>query len=465
MKLPILISDPDENWTAELTKSLRLCKVTSVLAKNGSDCQLKLYNDDFSVLLIDLATKNHSAIEVLKYARQTKPTLKIILSIESQDKLKELGLKEDYLKRFGIAHILVKPFKVRDFLKSIGSEKYYDMWQLDLVDGNQLENEIKAKANEFTSVFPKAIEMDNTLFCDLFVATTPEKFKKITAKGSIPESKQFKDLDISEFSGSLFIHKNDRLMLINHLNRKMEKLIAEEKINSLLIFRILKLTIEKCVEEAFAGPIYEQFILQSTFLSKNASNFFPKIQNVGTLLKEYQSNDGSSFSHDFSVVFFSMLIAGALEWTSERTVELVTLGAILHDIGKLKLPENLRHYSAVKDVKANFEQYATHPERGMEMLLQNNNIQEPIRQIVYQHHEKVNGSGYPNGLSGNRIFPLAKIVSFADEVALTMITEELTPQKALEKIISSKNKIICFEPEMIKALITSFMDKSTKAQG
>lgn len=97
------------------------------------------------------------------------------------------------------------------------------------------------------------------------------------------------------------------------------------------------------------------------------------------------------------------------------TYELENLGlaGLLHDVGMLMLPEYVYKDSG-KLSEAEFETLKSHSERGFQMLKQCGGLNEAVLQAVLQHHEKANGTGYPEGLLERQITKNAKIVAIAD---------------------------------------------------
>ncbi|RKX64382.1 MAG: hypothetical protein DRP42_06460, partial [Tenericutes bacterium] len=97
-------------------------------------------------------------------------------------------------------------------------------------------------------------------------------------------------------------------------------------------------------------------------------------------------------------------------------------------------------------------------------ILKSNDFSYPVAQIVLQHHERLNGSGYPNKLKGDEILLEAKIIGVADVVEAMSSHRPYRPalgiEKALEEI--SQNKGILYDPEVVDVCLKLFKEKEFK---
>lgn len=134
------------------------------------------------------------------------------------------------------------------------------------------------------------------------------------------------------------------------------------------------------------------------------SDFFHMLHNM----RQY---DDLTFAHCMNVALISNILAGWLGM-SEKDIETATLCGLLHDIGKLAIPDHI----IKKPSKLTDEEYQivkTHTIEGYQ-ILKDQEINAHIKNTALMHHERCDGSGYPFGLTGNKIDPFAKIVGIAD---------------------------------------------------
>ncbi|RSK26382.1 HD-GYP domain-containing protein [Bacillus sp. HMF5848] len=162
-----------------------------------------------------------------------------------------------------------------------------------------------------------------------------------------------------------------------------------------------------------------QEILQELRASKNLLN----------LLSHLQVNQDSLFEHALHTCLYSLSI-GKYMGINEKELNLLGLGALFHDIGKLELPHKL----LIKE-KLNAEEkelLQKHTEYGFEMLRKVHDLHLVISHCAYQHHENVDGTGYPRGLKNEDIHLHARIVAVANQFDKLIRQKGMLPHEAME---------------------------------
>lgn len=170
-------------------------------------------------------------------------------------------------------------------------------------------------------------------------------------------------------------------------------------------------------------------------------------------LTDIRSFDNYTFAHSVNVAILAITIGISLN-LSKNELKILGIGAFLHDIGKIKIPIHILN----KPGKLDDEEYRIiqqHPEYGFDFIRKNKNFNIISAHISYQHHEKFDGSGYPQGLKGEEIHQLARITSIADVYdALTSnrpYRKAYLPHKALEFILGGSATF--FDPDIVKAFL------------
>lgn len=174
---------------------------------------------------------------------------------------------------------------------------------------------------------------------------------------------------------------------------------------------------------------------------------------IRALVKALAEADGDTYLHSLEVAATATVVGRSLGLARAELVE-VELGALLHDVGKLRLPP---HILAKPDRLDEDERRLVrlHPEWGAEMVRRIPGL-EPVALIVLLHHERPDGTGYPHGLSHERIPAASRIVSVCDAYgAMTKrrpYSEPLDVDAALGEL--QRHAGTQFDPEAVDALVS-----------
>lgn len=137
-----------------------------------------------------------------------------------------------------------------------------------------------------------------------------------------------------------------------------------------------------------------------------------KHNNVLGRLRQIDTEDAYTIKHSMNVSILSTMIGKWLNYSTEELNKLAT-AALLHDVGKAKIPIEILNKPGALTAEE-FEIMKKHTSYGYEMIKDSDGIDYDICCGVLQHHERMDGSGYPFGLKGDRIHEFAKIIAIAD---------------------------------------------------
>lgn len=147
-------------------------------------------------------------------------------------------------------------------------------------------------------------------------------------------------------------------------------------------------------------------------LIRNLHSHLKNDTDLLNLLTDVCSYDQYIFTHSLNVTLYSLAIGMHLK-LSTKNLETLGLGAILHDVGKMKVPAEILMKPG-KLTEEEFEEIKKHSEEGFRILRNVQTIPLLVAHCAFQHHERLNGSGYPRGIKGNEIHEFGKIIAVAD---------------------------------------------------
>lgn len=161
--------------------------------------------------------------------------------------------------------------------------------------------------------------------------------------------------------------------------------------------------------------------------------------------------------HQHRVSSLAVAIAQEMNLAWEK-IEGLRFAGIIHDIGKIAAPVEIMT-KPCRLTKTEFQLIKEHPRVGYEMI-KNIAFPWPVAHIILQHHERLDGSGYPEGLVGDAILPEARILAVADVVEAVCALRPYRPALGLEKGLEEirKGRGIRYDTRVVDACIKLFRD-------
>jgi HD-GYP domain-containing protein (c-di-GMP phosphodiesterase class II) len=171
-----------------------------------------------------------------------------------------------------------------------------------------------------------------------------------------------------------------------------------------------------------------------------------------------EKRDPYTSHHQLRVAELASAIATEMHFSEDRVLG-VNLASAIHDIGKILIPfDILSRPGKLNHIE--FEMVKEHPKFAHD-ILGNMEFCWPITQIIYQHHERLDGSGYPGGLKGEAILPEARLLAVADVIEAMSFDRPYRPALgialALEEINMKRG--ILYDVDVVDACVRLFKEK------
>ena len=345
---------------------------------------------------------------------------------------------------------LIKPFEDRELRATIEMAFYKSKMEkrlrrnrnflLKVIDTVPNNIFVKDKSGKYLMVNDSVADLYNT---------TPKKMIGKTDKELIAKSK-IREINLDNIA-------NDDL---NVIKGKKKVLIPEESIvlndGKEIWFQTTKVPLDSPdIPDVLLGVSIDITALKDSFsrLKKLME------ETVNGLVSAVEKRDPYTAGHQRRVSLLASAIAKKMEMDKTKADGL-RIAAIVHDIGKIYVPSEILSKPG-KLTTAEFDLIKTHPMAGFE-ILSTINFPWPVAEIVLQHQERKDGSGYPKGLKDDEILIEAKIISVADVVEAIASHRPYRPSLGIEFALNeiASNKGILYDEEVANACLDLFESNS-----
>lgn len=188
--------------------------------------------------------------------------------------------------------------------------------------------------------------------------------------------------------------------------------------------------------------------------AKQSLNKLKRITNQGicAISRLIESRDPYTALHQAKVGSIAYMIAKDLGYSDEEA-DLIQVAGLLHDVGKSAVPIEIL-YKPGKLTNYEFEQIKSHCLMSYE-ILKDMEFDIPVGEIALQHHERLDGSGYPRGLKGDEILKETMIISVADVLDAMTSHRPYRPKRSMEEAVFEleSNAGVLYDADIVKAAV------------
>ncbi|MBK26247.1 MAG: hypothetical protein CME70_19770 [Halobacteriovorax sp.] len=456
----IIISDPTYEWAKSMGHFLCSVDFKPIILGSGKEIQKEIYeNSEVTTLLLNFETENHSALEVLRYIKSMKPSLRVFMIFDSQKTFEESGLEKNDLIKLGVTSHLIKPFNNQKVSNLLSGGQKFDTWK-DTTRSSSEEGpqEIEAEDKQFTRIKLKDFAAGARTVFDHYIKLGNKRYLKILHRGETFSVKRITAYSEKEVE-YLYFKSSERTEYINYLNNLISKIALKPNIKTSQKLNMMKMGSELLVEEIYTKGLSPSLMKESKSITEGVQKCLKGNPDLFKLLRNLNEEDPSAYSKAYLTSLFSGMICIQIPWAGKRTADIVGEASFLLDLGILKIPPAERNIDPKLMKPEELKRYHSHPLLSVEMLESYNFISDSVKQVILDHHEYVNGEGYPKGISGVQIFPLAKIVCFASEFAEYILHKKVSPVDGMKELLVAKKSLHKYDAEIVKCFVASLMQK------
>ncbi len=251
----------------------------------------------------------------------------------------------------------------------------------------------------------------------------------------------------------LYIAAEQRSEYQQYIRTHIGSVLADNSIDEFTKSSVVYDCAKELVRDVFADPTKCEHIKDSQAFVQSTVLYVLEGKNAFLNMLRVMSFDYSVFTHSVNVCTFSLALAheSGIDKTQELT-ELAT-GALLHDIGKARIPETILHKPGPLD-QTEWQTMRQHPQWGVELMSETDLIAQDSYIPIAQHHERLHGKGYPHGYKEAEIHLYGRIVAIADAFD-AMTTNRV--YRAAENTFSTLKTMQAKDQGFDESLLTKFI--------
>jgi putative nucleotidyltransferase with HDIG domain len=435
-KKRVLVVDDDEQLRSVLKRLLEKANFEVSIAINGKLGLELLDMEQFDVVVSDIHMPSSpvSGIELFEHIKKSQRPIPVIL-MTGFATIAETKNAHD----IGVTAFLAKPFKIEDLLGELRT-----LFGLPEKGEAPPGEEIQFDAN-FSKLSIDDFISGKEIQHSIFIRLGENKYVKIAHSGEnlpVERIRSYKDKKIK----FLYLLKEDFNRYLSFTLGLATTASKSPQISSIKKVNLLKHTGEVILEQLYSNEVHPEALESAKVIVENTVSLLSESQNTFELLLSLNSHADYLYAHSIGVSFYAVMIARAMDWTSHSTLFKVGLAGLLHDIGKKEIDRSIlmksRSSLSLEEVKI----LETHPGRSLEILSAMGSIPEDLIQVVYQHHEREFGNGYPLKLPKAKITPLARLIAVADEFCKFAVKNPdsggMSPKAAAARLLATHGKAL-----------------------
>jgi HD-GYP domain-containing protein (c-di-GMP phosphodiesterase class II) len=248
---------------------------------------------------------------------------------------------------------------------------------------------------------------------------------------------------------SLYVRAADFKDMCTDLLASLGDVVKDESLAPADRFQIMQMAVSFEVDRTLKAIDASKFVGLVHDVACNISELVSENELVPDELFAIARHDSQTFTHVTNVAAYATMLAEALGISNSDELHQIAAGAMLHDLGKRSIPASILTKSG-RLTDEERQTIQTHPLRGYEELYRRGDVDHVQLLMVYQHHEHVDGGGYPVRICGDEIHPWSRLLSVVDVFdALTgsrPYRRPMSRSEALEFIVDRAGKQ--FDKEM-----------------
>ncbi|GAX61126.1 metal dependent phosphohydrolase [Candidatus Scalindua japonica] len=308
---------------------------------------------------------------------------------------------------------------------------------------------------DFLAINESTLVEDTEVDCDLYIKSYVNgnpRYVLFSHGGEMFRGERRKQLIESNIK-KLYVYAKSYKTFNDYQEQNLKKILSDKgkssREKSTIVYSVAKNLTQELLNDSKSGVKVERV---SSWV-ENTVDYILHDEKAFSNLTRVTAHDYQTYTHSVNLSVLGLLFGKHLGLGPDSLSSLGT-GMILHDIGKIEVPANILNKSGSL-TSDEFEIVKRHPVTAVNFLSKEDNISEKSLNILLQHHENYDGTGYPNGIAGEEIHLFGRAARIIDVYdAITSNRAYRNALKPFSALVEMKNTMKnCFDVELFKEFI------------
>ena len=296
----------------------------------------------------------------------------------------------------------------------------------------------------------KALEVGHIYKYPIYYKKENDAFSILISKDS-QFSKKIKDKINTKNIKDVFVKEEDHEAYERDTQIYLKKISTDKSFPVDLKSEILHEMAADVMNDMLNGEVTSQKVEQASEVVGDTVNLLLDDPKAIKAMLKVTTYDYYTYTHSVNVSTYALGFGSYLKLNKQQ-LHMLGMAGIMHDVGKRKIPNDIINKNG-KLTPEEFKIIQNHPSYGVDILKKIGETDKVLLNIVEQHHEKLDGKGYPYGLKDNDIHPFAQIMAIAD------IFDALTTKRSYKPAMKSFEAFNIMHNHMKTELNTSLLRK------
>jgi HD-GYP domain-containing protein (c-di-GMP phosphodiesterase class II) len=274
------------------------------------------------------------------------------------------------------------------------------------------------------------LQVDTVVDFDVYIWPQNSPAPVLYRSQDLPFLEENRTRLIEADSGQIFMKKDASGTFHRYIERNLDRIISNPTLPAKAKAKVLYSSSIQLVQDILEKPGATENLKRSEDVVRNTIGYILHGKDAFHQLMSLTSYDYYTYTHSVNVCTIGLALAEQVGMRSQAQLMDFGVGAMFHDVGKTKIPASiLRKRGPLSEPE--WVEMKRHPEVGLTLLDPQSPFAEDSKAIILQHHERLDGTGYPKGLKEADIHPFAKVAAIVD------VFDALTSRRAYKEAIGS----------------------------